>query len=78
MTDANINTIPGKVEVKADQVIGSAKQSVGNAVEKNGLKDEGFQQSAAGNGKETVKNIADFFQKVTNEAEGTFKGTFWK
>lgn len=23
--DANINTIPGKVEAKADQVIGSAK-----------------------------------------------------
>ncbi|CAO3633691.1 unnamed protein product [Mucor fragilis] len=70
----NTNTIPGKIEAKADQAIGSAKESVGNAVGSNDLKGQGIQQNAEGHGKKTAGNVAGFFHKTTNEVQGTFKG----
>ncbi|CEP06994.1 hypothetical protein [Parasitella parasitica] len=75
-TNNNTNTFPGKVEAKADQAIGSVKESVGNAVGNSELQAEGAQQNATGNAKETANNVAGFFQKVTSEVEGTFKGVY--
>ncbi|KAK4517590.1 uncharacterized protein ATC70_000930 [Mucor velutinosus] len=72
----NTSTIPGKVEAKADQAIGSANESVGNAAGSNNLKGQGIQQNAEEHGKETANNVAGFFHKMTNEVQGTFKGLF--
>jgi uncharacterized protein YjbJ (UPF0337 family) len=70
----NPSAIPSKLEAKTDQVIGSAKETVGDAFGNHSLKSEGTTQNAQGHGKETVNNIASFIQGIGHQVEGTIKG----
>lgn len=72
----NTNTVPSKAEAKADQAIGSAKETVGNATGNSELQSQGAGQNAQGHGKETAHDISGIFTKISHEVEGTVKGVF--
>ncbi|KAH0611133.1 uncharacterized protein H6S33_011560 [Morchella sextelata] len=56
---------------KADQLIGSGKEFVGNAVGSDNLRREGRQQNSEGQGKEAAGQVADFASGVVNRVTGT-------
>ncbi|KAI7888802.1 uncharacterized protein EV154DRAFT_425026 [Mucor mucedo] len=72
----NTNTVPNKAEAKADQAIGSAKETFGNAAGNSELESQGAKQNAHGHGKEEAHDIAGIFNKISHEVEGTVKGVF--
>lgn len=71
----NSNTndqMPGKVEAKVGQAMGSAKETMGDMTGNTEMKSEGQAQNVKGHG----KDIGAMFTKLSHEVEGTFKGVF--
>jgi uncharacterized protein YjbJ (UPF0337 family) len=56
---------------KADQVIGSGKEFVGNVVGSDSLKREGRDQNTEGQGQEAAGQLKDFTSGVANRVTGT-------
>jgi len=56
---------------KADQIIGSGKEFVGNTIGSDSLKREGRDQNAEGQGREAAGQLQDFTSGVANRVTGT-------
>jgi len=56
---------------KADQILGSGKEFVGNTIGSDSLKREGRDQNAEGQGREAAGQLQDYTSGVANRVTGT-------
>lgn len=63
-----------KFDAKKDQVVGGAKESVGDATDNEQLQAEGGAQQGKGNLKEGVENLKDKAAGAFNDAKDKLSG----
>ncbi|MCJ1254950.1 hypothetical protein MMC24_002766 [Lignoscripta atroalba] len=67
---------PNRTEGSWNQTVGSAKESLGNFVGADGLKQEGIQQNREGKGQEAQGQLADLGSGMGDRAKGAAGSAF--
>jgi len=73
-TGATATDDPNRSTGSWDQTVGSAKESLGNMIGNEGLRQAGVQQNAAGKEQEAKGQLKDFGEGIQNRAQGAIGG----